>query len=74
MSESKLIGSCGIMFESDVHGRGPLVTLPRRDTRPGEKCVTLSRFDGDDFVEVDVYRDEARETAAMLIAFADGEA
>jgi len=54
-------------FTEDLNGGGPLLELPDVESL-GDQWYTIER-DGE---QVDIRRDECREVAASLIAFADG--
>ncbi len=67
MSESKLIGSCGIRVHESAE-LGPTVSLDPRIVAVGIS-FTLERDDGE---TVTMGRDEVRDLLPLLIAFADG--
>ncbi len=55
-------------FEEDLDGCGPLLELPDVESL-GDQWYTIIR-DGE---QVDIRRDECREVAASLLAFAEGD-
>ena len=66
MSDERKIKSA--RFTEDSNGCGPLLELPAAASH-GEQWYTIIR----DGAQIDFRRDECREIAASLLAFADGE-